>query len=648
MARVMAKYGSTSAPTNILAAAAGVASAAISAATAADDQSGTVAAFPEAYDSEYLCPVTVGAQTLMLDFDTGSSDLWVFSTLTPSAQSNGQTPYDTSSGVATGQNWTISYGDGSRAGGQVFADKVVVGAVTATSMAVEAATSVTNHFSTDTNNDGLLGLGFGSLNTCKSSKCTTFFDTVKSTLASALFTVTLKRHAAGSYDFGYIDASKYTGSITYAPVTASRGYWSFSISGYSVGSNASTIAYSVIADTGTTLIYMPNDVVAAYYAQVPGSQNLRAAGGYIFPCAATLPDMSFMISGYAAVVPGSFFNYSPYGETTCFGGLQSSAGVGINILGDIFLKSQFVVFDQSQASPRLGFAAQAGLAYPAPVSSASASSVVASTTSSPVASSTSFPVASSTSTSLASSTSTSTRIVITSTITSTTTATATATPTPSSAPTTSSLSCPSSNGTTYTTPSGTQYIIECAIDHPGGDLALIRTATLDLCINTCSTTASCVAVSWVPAEAPGHCYMHFALTSAVSNNGVWGAVLKSASPAPAPPASTTTTSPTTTPTQPPATPLSCPASNGQRVTSGSQTFRIECGIDHAGGDVSMTYTPDLEGCVAACAGLKGCVAASWVLPPPQLQQGSWGPCYLKNSLTAGVQNGGVWGVVVDV
>ena len=44
-------------------------------AAAAAAASGSVVATPEEYDSEYLCPVKVGSDTLNLDFDTGSSDL---------------------------------------------------------------------------------------------------------------------------------------------------------------------------------------------------------------------------------------------------------------------------------------------------------------------------------------------------------------------------------------------------------------------------------------------------------------------------------------------------------------------------------------------------------------------------------------------
>lgn len=38
---------------------------------------GTVAAAPEPNNAEYLSPVTIGGQTVTLDFDTGSSDLYV-------------------------------------------------------------------------------------------------------------------------------------------------------------------------------------------------------------------------------------------------------------------------------------------------------------------------------------------------------------------------------------------------------------------------------------------------------------------------------------------------------------------------------------------------------------------------------------------
>ena len=57
---------------------AGNGTAGVGAATngAASGQAGTVAATPEANDVEFLAPITVGDQTMMMDFDTGSSDLY--------------------------------------------------------------------------------------------------------------------------------------------------------------------------------------------------------------------------------------------------------------------------------------------------------------------------------------------------------------------------------------------------------------------------------------------------------------------------------------------------------------------------------------------------------------------------------------------
>lgn len=332
---------------------------------AAAAQSGTVAATPESWDESYLCPVTVGSNTLNLDFDTGSADLWVYSNLQPAAQQSGHDIYTTNSAkLKSGYSWSITYGDNSSASGLVYADKVQVGSVTATSQAVEAATSVSSAFIADTANDGLLGLAFSSINTVSPKQQTTFFDSVKSSLAQPLFTANLKKGAAGSYDFGFIDSSKYTGSIAYTSVDTSYGFWQFTTTGYAIGSGAvNTTSYTAIADTGTTLMYLPASIVAAYYKQVVNATYSNDQGGYIFPCSSALPNFVAVIGGAKSTVPGSYLNYGAISNTACFGGLQPNTGIGLSIFGDIFLKSQFVVFSEVGGVNQLGFAAQKSVDY---------------------------------------------------------------------------------------------------------------------------------------------------------------------------------------------------------------------------------------------------------------------------------------------
>ncbi|GAW24104.1 hypothetical protein ANO14919_136850 [Xylariales sp. No.14919] len=332
--------------------------------TNAKRSKGSVVSSPQEYDSEWLTPVTIGtpAQTLNLDFDSGSSDLWVFSTDTSSRYVNGQTQYSPSKSSSASKisnaKWSIAYGDGSSSSGIVYTDVVTIGGLSVSKQAVESAQTVSSSFTQESDLDGLLGLAFSTLNTVTPTQQKTWFDNIKSSLDSPIFAVDFKAGGVpGSYDFGYIDSSKYTGSITYATVSTRQGFWEFAASGYAVGSGSfKSTSLDGIADTGTTLLYLPSTVVSAYWSTVSGARNDNSAGGYTFPCSATLPDFTFGVGTARIVIPGEYINYAPYTSTTCFGGIQSSSGIGINIFGDVALKAAYVVFDTN--GPRIGWASK--------------------------------------------------------------------------------------------------------------------------------------------------------------------------------------------------------------------------------------------------------------------------------------------------
>lgn len=299
---------------------------------------GTAVANSDQGDLEYLVQVSIGtpAQNLNLDFDTGSADLWVFSTETPNPGShNLYNPGQSSTAQQqSGESWSIQYADGSGSSGDVYTDSVTVGGLTVQNQVVESATQVSSQFASG-DNDGLLGLSFDSLNTVTPNRAETWFDNVQPQLDSPLFVADLRHDAAGSYVFGGIPSGAQ--NILYTSVDSSQGFWGFSTS---VGGSS----VSGIADTGTTLLLLDDSIVSSYYQQVSGAVNDSQQGGWVFDCSAQLPSLSFSVGDGQITIDGSLLNYATQGSQ-CFGGLQSNGGNGLSIFGDVALKAAYVVFD---------------------------------------------------------------------------------------------------------------------------------------------------------------------------------------------------------------------------------------------------------------------------------------------------------------
>jgi len=342
---------------------------------ASGDQTGEVTAEDQQNDSEYLCPVSIGtpAQTLMLDFDTGSADLWVWSTeLSSSIQKSGTAaghvifdPKKSSTfKTVSGSKWQISYGDSSSASGTVGTDNVTIGGLTIKNQAVELAKTASDQFIQGAG-DGLLGLAFGSINTVTPTPVQTPVEnmiTEDEIPASAeLFTAKLGSWRDANepdkgdsfYTFGFIDDATVKASgaeIAYTPVDNSQGFWMFSSASATVnGTTVDQSGNTAIADTGTTLALVSDATCKAIYDAIPGATYDSTQQGYIFPSSTTadqLPVVTFAVGDTQFAVQKEDLGFADAGNNMVYGGIQSRGSMTFDILGDTFLKGIYAIFDQ--------------------------------------------------------------------------------------------------------------------------------------------------------------------------------------------------------------------------------------------------------------------------------------------------------------
>ncbi|KAF9096937.1 hypothetical protein BGX23_010113, partial [Mortierella sp. AD031] len=241
---------------------------------------------------------------------------------------------------ADGRKWSISYGNGSSASGILGSD-----------LTIGLATKESSQFGSSPE-DGLFGLGFNTIESVSGVK--TFLDNAiaAGALAQPVVSVFLSSERlfngqGGEYLFWGIDTTKFTGSLSYVPQVLIQDA---SYNGVSLGQTSQGII-----DTGTTLVIVGDAAAQAIHKKIPESVN-DPNNGWLVPCSVSsrTAKIGFKLEGITFNVPVADLAYEDLGDgsESCFSGIQGGQD-GLWILGDVFIKNNYCVFEQS-ATPRIG------------------------------------------------------------------------------------------------------------------------------------------------------------------------------------------------------------------------------------------------------------------------------------------------------
>ncbi|KAG8898043.1 Type I transmembrane sorting receptor [Tulasnella sp. 403] len=346
-------------------------------------------------DLLYHGPIDIGTppQFSNVDFDTGSSDLWLPTTDCDGCAGPLFDPGQSDTFYDTGEPFSIQYADGSNTNGTVAYDTVTVAGLTFENQTFGAVTAESDSFKSSPM-AGLMGLAFEGL---AQTKATPWFIHLaeQGALESNVFSFYLARGggAKGSEAcciypaFGCLpdrlscscasvaliltSSMVHFQAVEYFPLdpTGTGGtqlFWNIMSSGFSYDGSLAHLPFTAVIDSGTTLIYIPPEH-ARLLAQTMGAQPVDGNPGmYSVPCDALLKPITIKFGNLVSTTTGgTVYTLNPEdvnlgllseGSDQCVMGIigQDTGLPDMGIVGDEFMKSYYSVFDYDQQA--VGFA----------------------------------------------------------------------------------------------------------------------------------------------------------------------------------------------------------------------------------------------------------------------------------------------------
>lgn len=341
------------------------------------DVQGTVHVDLDNEQTLYFADVAVGdpPQQFRLHVDTGSSDMWVNSDTSQICQYPGDycsisgtySANDSSSSEYVNSAFNISYLDGSSATGDYVSDNITIGNLTLPRIQFGVGYNSTSP-------QGILGLGYRSGTVQVLRAGLRPYDNLPSALVETgairtpAYSLWLNDLDAsmGSILFGGVDTERYIEPLLTVPIipqssfmngTNSAEYVRLIIAMTALGRNddpslniANDIALGVLLDSGSSITYLPNNLVNALYDAYNVQYSARYSVGIVDCNLADSPDtIDFSFSGARVRVPLNELVLTngvrrSTGQSVCIFGISPNEG-SASILGDTFLRSAYVVYD---------------------------------------------------------------------------------------------------------------------------------------------------------------------------------------------------------------------------------------------------------------------------------------------------------------
>ncbi|KAF2232966.1 acid protease [Viridothelium virens] len=338
--------------------------------------------------------------------DTGSSDTWLAQSSFQCVDETGaDQPQSTcnfgplfngtfDNGQIANENFNISYGDGETLTGVLGYEDVTIAGIKVTNQEV----ALVNYafWEGDGISSGLIGLAYPALTSAYAGdnpaadvpgdtvEYNSIFTTaINESLVAPMFSLALERapSSGGYIAFGglppvSVDNSSFVSTpievleIVDDPQTTSQySFYTITPDGFTITPAAAsrrsfrngrqgidvTSDFPTIVDSGTTLVYLPDELaIDINEAFEPSAEYVEDEGAFFVDCQATAPTFGVNINGTTFNVnPVDLIFQSEVDPTTglCLTGIQAG-GEGPFILGDVFLQNVVAVFDVGAAELR--------------------------------------------------------------------------------------------------------------------------------------------------------------------------------------------------------------------------------------------------------------------------------------------------------